>query len=162
MSVSISPQMYFTAQETIELGVAAATDPAITHDGFNYSATLNADSTPPVTKASYQEHTLDGSGDLTLDLTDLPGVSEVSQNCTGLKVQTLIINNPADNAALTISPGASNPYPLFGTGNDLVVPPGATMAFSFVDQLADVSGTVKTIDFAGGNAESFELGICLG
>ncbi|QDU82684.1 hypothetical protein Pla110_44450 [Polystyrenella longa] len=163
MSVSINPIISMTAQETLDTGVAAASNPAITHSGFNLnSSSLNANTTPPVTTASYQKYTLDGSGDATIDLTALLGVANESQDATGLKVQTVIVKNPAGNATLTISPGASNPYPLNGTGNDIEVPAGSTFGLYFADTLADVAASVKEIDIAGGAAETFQLGICLG
>jgi hypothetical protein len=155
----MNPLFKMTALETLNIDAAAGAK--VTHSGFDKTnLTLNGSSTPPISMASYQIYALSG-GAATIDLTALLGVNDVAQDATGLKVQTLILENVSDNA-ITISPGSSNPYPLFGSGNDLVVPPGAVMQFFWNDELADVSGTVCEIDLSGAGTDTIRIGLCLG
>lgn len=159
MSVSMNPRFLLAANEV--LSVDAANNANIVHDGFNRTdIELNGSSTVPLSKASYQVYTLSG-GAASIDLTALLGVNDVSQDATGLKVQTLIVDNPSSNP-ITLSPGASNPYALFGAGNDLVVPAGAVMSFYFADQLADVGASAKTIDLSGTGTDTIKIGFGLG
>lgn len=163
MSCTVSPQFIMGVREVIEAGVDAASSPTIVHNGFDLlNKTLKASGgDAPASKISFQTYAL-VAGAKTIDLTALLGVNDLSQDCTGLKVQQLIFVNPAGNDTLTFSPGASNPYPLFGTGNDFDLPAGATVAMYVPESLADVSGTVKTIDVAGTGTQSFSVGLVLG
>lgn len=159
MSVSMNPRFSMTANEV--LSVDASSSANIIHDGFNSSAiTLNGTSTPPLTMVSYQVYTLT-AGAATIDLTAVKGVNDVDQDATGLKVQTLIVYNPSSNA-ITISPGASNGYALFGSGNDIEIPPGGRMQFYFKNSTPDVASGVKEIDLAGTGTDTIQIGFGLG
>ena len=162
MAVSISPTITFTAQETLDVGVDAAPSPIIPHSGFNVAGPqLNATSTPPVTMTSYQEYTLSG-GAFIIDLRALLGVNDEVQDANGLKLQTIIIRNPSGNNPITIGEGATNGYPIWGAGNDLIVPADSEIAMTFNETLADVAAADKDIDVAGTGTETFDVGICLG
>ena len=161
---TINPTMNFTANEVLSLD--AATDAPISQDGFNLAnVRLSSTSTPAVTKSSYKEYALI-AGALTIDLTALTDAVGAALDGTGLKVQTVIIVNPAGNAAINIAPGASNPYPLLGTGNDITIPAHATqltvIGMYLPDGTPDVSGSVKTLDITGTGTQTFKLGITLG
>ena len=162
MAVSISPTITFTANETLDIGVDAAPSPSVVHSGFNLAGTvLNSSSTPPVTMTSYQTYTMT-AGAFIIDLRALLGVNDEVQDANGLKLQTIIIRNKSGNNAITIGEGATNGYPIWGAGNDLIVPADSEMGMNFNETLADVSATDKTIDVAGTGTETFDVGICLG
>ena len=128
---------------------------------------LSPTTTPPVTKYSADAVTLDGGGAATIDLTDLPGL-QAAIDGTGLKVQLMRIQGATGNGALTISPGASNGYELFGAGNDIEYPAGCTRPFKFEfdDKLVDIdsgSGAGEyTIDLAGTVGDVFNIEFLLG
>lgn len=124
-------------------------------------------STPPAKYRFFKSVTLDGSGAATLDLTALAGIQDAI-DATGLKMQWFRIWGVTGNALVTISPGASNPYAMFGAGNDLVYPAACTRPFHFEfdDQsptITDVSGVgASQIDFAGTASDVFSIDIGLG
>lgn len=162
MAVTISPRIDFTAVETLSSGVDAATDPVVSHNGFNLrNVSLNASSTPPVTKTVYREFALSG-GSLTIDFTSITGTNGITHDMTGLKLQTVIIKNPAGNASMNIAPGSSNPYAPWGTGNDITIPAGSTFGFYFADTLADVAAGAKTLDITGTGTEEISIGFVFG
>lgn len=164
MTVSIIPSIEMTAVRTFSSD--AADDITVIQNKFNLTGSrLTTGTTPPVTIESYQEYTL-AAGTKTIDLTALLDFADVLQNCTGLKVQTLIFVNPAGNSSMNIAPGGSNPYPLFGAGNDITVPGFASqdcvIGFYFPEGCPDVASGVKTIDVTGTGTQKFKLGLCLG
>lgn len=127
---------------------------------------LNATSTPPVTKYSGETWTLDGSGDATIDLTDLPG-TQANVDGTGLKVNVFRVICPTGNSgAVTITPGASNPYNLAGASFSITVEPGDEWLYVGYDtspDVTDVSGSGnQTIDLAGTAADTCNIDIGLG
>jgi len=102
----------------------------------------------------------------TIDLTAVQGLSVPAAatrtlDMTGKKVKGLIIKCGTTNAAAAnIAPGASNPYPLFGTGNDIDLGPGAFLPLAFngvVSNLPAVSSTVKTITVTISGSGTVEL-----
>jgi hypothetical protein len=164
MAVTITPEVRLTAVESY--APASAEEIAVQHNKFNQSGSRwNATSVPPVSMVSYQTYAL-VTGSKTIDLTAILNFLAVSQNGTGLKVQSVIFVNPAGNATMNIAPGGSNPYPLFGTGNDIDVPGNATVnswiAFGFPEGLPDVASGAKTITVTGTGTQTFNLGIVLG
>lgn len=163
MSVQVTIQQLLTVNETLSVGVpdVAASAAPIRHDQFNNGPkTLNATSTPPASMSSSDQLT----GTQTLDLTALPGVNGAVQNGTGLKVQAVMIQNPKTNTgALAVSPGAANPYPIWGAGNALDIPLGGSIELDMGGNQIAVSATQKTILFtpaAGG--DKYNVVIVLG
>ena len=162
MSVTCNPQFLMGVAETLETNVDAAVVKRLIHSGFDLTnLTLNATSTPPVTKTSFLAHALT-AGAKTLDFTALPGSNGITHDCTGLKMQLLLIHNPTGNATLTVAPGSSNPYPPWGTAKDLDIPAGSYFPFIWIDTLPDCSATVKTLDFSGSGTQTFNLGVVFG
>jgi hypothetical protein len=73
---------------------------------------------------------------------------------------------PATNvAAVNVAPGASTPYPLFGTGNDVDVDRGETLGKCFggiASNKPAVSPTVKNIDVSGTLGDVLYIDLYLG
>lgn len=125
----------------------------------NVTKALGATTTPAVTGPPISRAiTLGGSAE-TIDLTAaavlaLPAGAARTYDYTGKKVVAFLIRTHADNnaAGVNIAPGASNPYPLFGTGNDITLFPDSELQFGTLASAAKlpaVSGTVKNIDITG-------------
>lgn len=112
----------------VPTGTPSCVSDRIVSKDFNPGAEqLSPDSTVPVTKYSGPEYTLAGSGTATadIDLTDLEG-SQGNIDGTGLKVQGLRVQMALTNVdSITIGPGDSDAYELFGVGNELELSPGA-------------------------------------
>lgn len=142
---------------------------------------LDADSTPPVTKAAQWQPTIpnavgsssssSSSGDelylpaveeLEIDLTNLPGL-QGSFSGAGLKVRYLRLGNPASNEGpVTIGPGDSNAYDLFGNLAEMVIPVGGRLTFEPYDGAPEVSGSAKIIKLRGCENDAYEMEILLG
>lgn len=133
--------------------------------GLTLSRTLNSGSTPPVTMVVVAELTLSG-GAYTLDFTSMTGLAGASRDASGLKLQYLEVINPAGNGNLYVVPGASNGYNIPNASSrwDLLGHStlDAVMAAVFNDDLADVSGSAKTLDFSGTGTESFFVKLLFG
>ena len=141
-----------------------------TYDAFNTAASLNATSTPPVSKAAVSQVAL-VAGAKTIDLTAAPhkvAGTTVSVDGTGLKVQGFLIRVPATNVhALTIAPGASNAYNLLGAAFLVTLYPGDVieLAKRLDANMPDVAAGAKNIlfgDASAGGTETFDLAILFG
>lgn len=160
MAVSVAASLQLTVEETLATNVPAMNSTSvIKHDGFNSSVAMNANTTPPATKAAAFTPTLSG-GALTIDLTALTG-TQGTVDGTGLKVQAFLFNNIAA-ASVSISTGASNGYAMLGTSKSVTVPAGASLMMRFNDNLPDISSTAKNIDLAGTGSQAFECVIVMG
>ncbi len=160
MAVSISPNISMTANETVTLD--SASDATITQSGFNLSGVrLNSASTPAVTKSAYHDYAFT-AGAVTIDLTALADAVNVAFSGTGLKVQTVIIKNPTGNGAITLVPGAANPYNLFGAAFKIIIPAGSWVGAYMPEGTPDVAGGAKNIDVTGTGTETFYIGFTLG
>jgi hypothetical protein len=173
MSVSLTIRQELTATETLAAAdiptiSSSATDSSrVVHSAFNRSGSrLNASSVPPVDAVVFDELTTDGAD--TIDLTNCKtaALPTGGADMTAKKVVAALFSCPATNAAaIVITPGASNPYPIFGTGNDISIPPGGHVQISFVgvvSPLPAVSGTVKTLDITGTATDVLNYEIVLG
>lgn len=160
MSVTATFPFNLQVQETLDTNVDAAAAPVVRHTGFASNVRLDAATTPAATKV-YVDTVALVAGAKTIDLTSLGSTGGGTFSATGLKVRGIMLHNTSANP-LTISPGASNPYPLFGTANAKVVRTGGRFMEYFADGLAAVSGSVKTIDFAGTGTDTFNLILLFG
>ena len=123
--------------------------------------TLNSSSTPAATK--HHAETITIAGTQTVDLTSLSDVEGTAIDGTGLKVQAVRMIADADNAAaITVAPGASNPYPLFGTSNEVDLAAGAEICHYSPEGLPDVAAAVKEIDISGTNDDILYIQLILG
>lgn len=150
-------------EETLAISQDLATDETtFTHKTtLTTRDTLNASSTPAATKTFSDSLNL-SAGAATLDLTSLTGPSAVTVDFTGLKVHLVKLACPTTNTVgITVDRGASNAYNLFGEDNSsaeqVEVLPGCSMMFYMNDKTADVSASVKDVQFAGTGTESIEI-----
>lgn len=161
-SVTLLYESGVTAEETLETGVPAqSTGSKIIHNQFNTSTTLNASSTPPVTKVAAIEQDL-GAGTATVDLTALTATNGATVDGTGLRVQALKFRNQAGNAVMSIAMGAANGYDGFGAAFKVTLAGGAEVTILSNDNGSDIAAGVKNLDLAGTGAETAELVIVMG
>jgi hypothetical protein len=124
---------------------------------FDHSATLNASSTPPVTKKFADRLT----GTNNLDFTALADPELGTQDMSGLKLQILTVYNRSTTDALVLSDNAATPYSINNT-NDLQVPIGGRLVMFFNDQLADVAAGAKLFDVECAVGESCDIILVFG
>jgi len=167
MSVALTYRTILTALETLTAGVpdVVAAAAQITHDQFNASYTLNSGTTIPITQVSSQALALI-AGSATIDLTNLPGTNGAVINGTGLQVRAIKLSNAVGNAAMTIAQGAANPYLLWGSGFQLILPAptvNPSEIVSFFDSAAPVIGSgAKTLLITGTGTQVLNVQILLG
>ena len=162
MSVTVSYKSFATVAEILETGVPAASDAALTHNGYNTTETLGAATTPPSTKCAIFEKALSG-GAATIDLENMTGTNGAAVVGTGLQVQVAKFRNPSTNAAdMHITFGAANGYDGFGATFDVNLEPGAEMMMFTNDGGAVISATNSDITIAGAGVEVLECLLILG
>lgn len=168
-----SIQQAVTATEILDQSEtpAAASDQGRTlqYGAFNVSSSLTDQTTPAIeAPPAAARIELDNSGATTLDLTAMPLARDASKthDYTGKRVVAAILKAGAANAgAITIAPGASDPYPLFGAGNEVDLAPGMALQISFVgvgSGAPAVASGAKTIDISGTEGDALDVFFLLG
>lgn len=160
--------MRLQVEETIALSEdLAQADPTYVHDIGGTRGTLNAASTPAVTKTfSDTINLVDDAA--TLDLTSLSGPAGTTVDFTDLKVHVVKLSCPSSNTAgITVDRGAANAYNLFGADNasaeQVEVLPGAThMFYHGDDQTEGVDATHSDVQFAGTGTEAISVMLVAG
>lgn len=142
--------------ETFALGVDGVTDPSAQCVIEGTTATLNASSTPPVTKAYFDNDIQLTAGALTLNFASMARGNLTANDMTGLKLQGWAMSCPATNTAgVTVTTGASNGYDWLGASDGkFVILPGEAYAFKGDDEQPDVASGARTIDFASGDTDA--------
>lgn len=163
MSVEFTYSATATVQEVLTNNPesAAPSGRKITHNQFNTALNLDGDSTPAVSKVAAFVQAL-STGTATIDLTSLEGTNGATVNGDGLAVQALKVNNLGDNA-LTIEPGSSNPYNLFGSSSVLDIPAGGEiLMYANGNAPSIASGSAAELDLTGTSSEESEWIIVMG
>lgn len=154
-NLSLAGAEVFTAAEAPTGGTQQARTLNIT--GADVSTTLDSTTTPKI-EVSPVVRKITISGTTTIDLTAAAGVAlpisaSRTVDATGKKLVAVRLSCPVTNVgAVNVAPGSSNPYPLFGTGNDLDVKPGQTIiaiVTGVASSYAAVGPTAKNIDVTG-------------
>jgi hypothetical protein len=126
-------------------------------------------STPPVSKPLVSL-LIDATGTVNLAAVAamaIPAGATRTVDLTGGKMVLFILRAPKENAAaVTVAPGASNPYPLFGAGNSVEVKVGQFICAGFeeltVNSYAAVGPTAKNIDVTITGSDKLYLELYLG
>lgn len=167
MAATLTYSTNFKVVETLEANVQAAssTNSRVTHDQFNTSVTLNAASTPAITKTANYELAL-SAGAVSVDLTALKAAGQATAGTidgTGLKVQAVRLKNKSTNANnMTFAEGATNGYALFGTGWTITLPPGGEVTAYLPEGSPDVAAGDRVIDITGTGAQVAQIQFVLG
>jgi hypothetical protein len=161
MTVSARYTFGLNATETLSTGVPAAPNANVVHSGYDETAILDADSTPPLTQVSYFLLTLT-AGAATINLAALAGANGTIDG-TGLRVQALRVKNLGANT-MTFAEGASNGIALACL--PFTVPAGSTNTavsqFLLGDASPDIAAGDRTIDVSGTASQTAEVTIWLG
>lgn len=151
--------------QTLVTSFDLAANPVITHQISGMSGTLNAGTTPAVTKVWSSRVVLSG-GAYDIDLTGMIGQSGTKVDFSGLELILIAIKNNGDND-MTFTSHATNGYPLWGDQGGLadlvIVPAGARIEFYTNDGIGQVvDGTHKIIDVAGTTTQNFDIILAFG
>lgn len=150
--------------EVLALSMDNAVDVPIVHSIGSPEGTLNATSTPPVTKVFSDTIAL-AAGVGALDLTSLtaPG-GMTARDFTGLKVQVVGFICPTSNTGgITVdAKDAVTGYNLFGADNAATtekneILPGTVFLLKHTDKLQDVDATHKDITLAGTGTDTIQV-----
>lgn len=151
-----------TGLQTLDTSLSATdSDRTLRWDGINTELTLNASSTPAVTKFVRMDQALT-AGSATIDLTSLTGANDESVTFSGLKVQVAKFKNKSGNAEMTIKFGVANPYNLLGASWTLKLADGAEITIYIPEGAPDVAGGAKDIDISGTDSEELEVQLFAG
>jgi hypothetical protein len=139
--------------------------------GISFKKELNDSSVPPFDAPIVKQTITLGGSPTTLDLTAvaalvIPALATRTVDLTGKKLLAVALLAASTNTGeVTIAPGASNPYPLFGTGNERDLAPGE-IHMQTLTALANpkpaVSGTAKTITISGSSGNKLDLELYFG
>jgi len=160
--ITLTPAISSTFTEVLDAddvpGAQSETQRTVTHDAWNYTTPLHNTSgsatTPAPVRCFSTTVTLSGAS-ATLDLTAAPTVGNLSagEDLTGKKLMFCQFYTDADNdsGGVTIGPGASNGYELFGSASAelLMFPDEYAEKLTLGSNLDDVGATDCEIDFAG-------------
>lgn len=169
VNLSVLASEEFTAVEVPSAGTVS--ERTLKSGGGNQaSLQLSSTTTPSLTMPPISK-TVTIAGTITLDLTAIAGAvvppsATRTVDLTGAKLVAFTMRAAdANAAAINVAPGAANPYPMFGTANDLDVKPGEQISGSFravASSKPAVSGTVKTLDISGTNGDILYLDLLFG
>lgn len=156
-SVAVTIAQLLSVVETID-DASLGSNNGVTHSVYQKAQTvLNSASTPGVSQVVSTLVTLTG-GAKTLDLESLSSLNEGVKNMTGLTLVALYMKASDDNAnPISIEPGATNGYDLFGSDFKVSLDAGDSVLLYSEDNNDAVAGTDKDIDFAGVDTQSAEL-----
>lgn len=124
---------------------------------------MSSSTTPKVDKPPISQKI---AATTTIDLTAvqgavMPSTATRSIDLTSAKIVAAIFRAKTTNtSAVNIAPGGSDPYPIFGTGNDIDLKPGMVVGVGFdgvATTLPAVSSTVKNITVTIAGSDSVEV-----
>lgn len=161
MSYAVTVKGLVTTVETLTNGDLAATQ-TLVHTGYDDTASLDADSSPAVTKVAYQSTAM-STGAATLDLTSLT-LNSLSVTLSGLHLRVVKVKAPTTNsAAVTVAKGASNGLTALGSAFSVTLQPGAWFELYDPSGLAAaVDATHKTLDVTGTGTDAVQLSVAAG
>lgn len=162
----------YKARVRLALGVQEFIDTAgsndngpINHNAFDVLQNLTATGTtgsPAISKGGSFEFTLSG-GSLSVDLTNLTGTNGVTVDATGLKLQAMLLRQPAGNAVMTIKKGVTNGYKPGGSSDfSISLTAGEAAAFLFDETSDEVGASLKTLDLAGTGTQKLQAVLLFG
>lgn len=160
-SVTAKYRFNFDVVDVPAAGLDLALDVGYTHKIPHSLITLDASSTPAVTKAFSDTITMSG-GTAKLDLTALPGPSSTTIDFSGLKVQLFKMKVATTNTLPVTCTVGTNAYNIFGAADGSIdLHPGCTTMFEWNDQLDDV-GASEEISFSGDTTGTFDIQLVAG
>jgi len=154
----------FGAIEAITANIGASAADANIEHKLNLNQTVpNGTSLPATVVASFSQ-SLTSSTAYT-DMTALPKANGATADCTGLKLQGIIIKNPTGNATLTIAHNTStsvSAYNFIGTSGSVQVQAGGLFFWHAPEAAADVASNAKNIILSGTGTQSCHVAAIFG
>lgn len=148
-----SIQETYPATDTIALG-----EQILNYAQFNkVIGPLTASTAPPATMIYAEKIT----GTTTLDFTALARTLGDDLDTTGLKLQSIAVENLSTTNIIDVEDGAANAYTI-NDNDDIQVPIGGTLFMHFNDKLEDVSGSVKNLLLTMTGGESANVMLLFG
>lgn len=138
--------------------IAAQGEHTITANAWDTSVSLNASSTPAVTKVLKKTQG-NGTLDLTAAVDDDADVGTLDMS--GLKCQSVLIVNDADNSNTCTISDPANAYSLNG-GANIVLAPGEKFQLYCPETKSDVDASNKNLAFAIAGGESVYVMMAFG
>lgn len=164
MAVTLTYNSNLTVVETLEANVAfaASNGKSVTYNGLNTTASLNASSTPIVSKtASLVKALASGSG--TIDLTAVLGTNGATVDASGLKVVAMKLRGKSTNGnPITIAKGASNGYDAFGASFSITLKANMEITVYSASNATAISSTNKILDLTGTGSQELEVQLIFG
>jgi hypothetical protein len=161
-----------TLQVTEQLDDAPAVNGTVVSAQFDRATTnLTQSTTPPATRAVQMQVTLsaaisgdssEGGAEEEIDLYDLEGLQD-NFSAVGLRLQVLRLTHDTDNVGdVSIDPGVSSGYDLFGNDNGVTVPAGGRLTMEFEDGAPEVGPTERYLTLAGTDGDIVNLEMIFG
>jgi len=144
-------------------------DQSVYVNDYAVQSTFAAGDTPTPAEILTEEITIDGTGSYDIDLTaakivgavDVSGDPAATEDLTGKKLCYLELHSGSANAGdITVKPGVSNGYPLFGasiTQGVKVVPYAHLAMLIQASGLAAISATTKIITISGTTGDTLNI-----
>lgn len=162
MSVQLNYASQISWTETLSANVADVPTPSLTHTGHNTVQALNGSSSPVVAQGAQFTKAMSG-GTATVDLTALTGSNGATVNGNGQKVVAVKISAPIGNgAAVTLQPGGSNPYNLFGASFLKVFQPGEETLCYLLATAPVIGSGAKNLSMTGTGTDALQFTILMG
>lgn len=165
MAVSMSYASTITVTESLPTNVVAISSDnnSLVHNQFNTTKSLNASSSPAITKHAAFNKVLT-SGAATIDFTALTGTNGATVTGLGLKVIAIKIIAPVGNGAvITITEGAVNGLALFGASFSLKLQPGQEFLAYLFSASQTIGASDLAIDLAGtGSTDNLNFEVVMG
>lgn len=161
MSIKVDIRAEVTATEVLSGGDIIGTF-EVPHAGYNQRLVADANTTPNVTKAAYQQtNMIAGAG--SIDLTNLL-LDAAAVTLTGLQPRGILITAlPANAGDVTVSKGASNGYTGLGNSFSATLKPGASVMMAWtLDNAVAVGSGAKTLDLSGTGTDGVQLSVVAG
>lgn len=159
-TVTATPMILSGVRESLTGNALSAQQ--ISHTGYDLvGVTLSASTDPPVTDAVFLDYAL-VAGTKTIDLTAVVDGFGQTIDLTGLKIQWIVLINPAGNNELTLEADASDGCEI-GSVRLLGSADHATRAALYLPEASDAVGaSTKNITITGTGTEAFKLGFLAG
>jgi hypothetical protein len=161
-TVSAAIQAYLTVTQVLGTPAGSLSDATVIHSLFNQTVDLNAGTDPAVTKTAAFEFAL-AQGVGTINLAALVGTNGATVDGTGLKVQGVLLVNPATNDNdITIVPGAANGIDLMGASSSITLHPGGFCLYYGADGTPDIASGDRTLDVSGTGSQVLDVILVMG
>lgn len=158
----VKAEIQFT--ETVTANIGASASDAVLNHNLSLNQTIPNGTTLPATIGASFTQAL-ASSTATISLLALPKANGATSDCSGLKMQALMIKNPTGNGTLTYAHStstAASAYAFLGTAGAFTLPAGATLLWQSPESAPDVTTSATNIAITGTGSQTFHVAIVAG